>query len=564
MASFHFLNPVESAQFFGVELGPMQLHPPFPVPPQALPQPPPAFLTMINYAHPPKTPKSLPPQTLPPLPMQSPAGRLSVPICSRCSEEVHEKTLLLVLDQYWHAKCLYCPDCGVSLVNKCFYREGEVYCREDFFRRFGTKCASCEEGIPPNEMVRKAHNNVYHLECFVCHVCARSLNTGDEFYLLADRRLMCKADFTMIKAQEVELENVNKRPRTTINAKQLEALKKAYTEGAKPSRHVREQLSAETGLDMRVVQVWFQNRRAKEKRLRRDASRQNNWQNEGDAKILQGEDIDDDELDEENEVELSSVTSKTKTSSMYVHSQAHEASFLTNSSSIDSGAESEGELSNSSLPHGMIRLFHNAPIHLKKCLISCAYPRVINGFNIHGLWPQIWPDTSMNNCSNGSKYDNNSIQDIYEELKNEWVDEKNYDHPWKFWHHEWAKHGVCATQNNQVITNQHDYFAASLKLKKMYNFTEIFKRNHIVPSNTTLYVTASVLETMRRDLGANIRLQCSWHSGEDPRLVEARVCVDKQFKLIDCPQDAFRIERLSITHPLAWTNPCPKAFVFSS
>lgn len=63
-------------------------------------------------------------------------------------------------------------------------------------------------------------------------------------------------------SQEVELENVNKRPRTTINAKQLEALKKAYAEGAKPSRHVREQLSAETGLDMRVVQVWFQNRRS--------------------------------------------------------------------------------------------------------------------------------------------------------------------------------------------------------------------------------------------------------------------------------------------------------------
>ncbi|VUZ40112.1 unnamed protein product, partial [Hymenolepis diminuta] len=163
---------------------------------------------------------------------------------------------------------------------------------------------------------------------------------------------MCKADFTMIKAQEVELENVNKRPRTTINAKQLEALKKAYAEGAKPSRHVREQLSAETGLDMRVVQVWFQNRRAKEKRLRRDASRQNNWQNDGDVKMLQGDEIDDDELDEDNDVELSSVTSKAKTATIYVHSQIHDTSFLTNSSSVDSGAESEGELSSPSLPHG--------------------------------------------------------------------------------------------------------------------------------------------------------------------------------------------------------------------
>lgn len=66
----------------------------------------------------------------------------------------------------------------------------------------------------------------------------------------------------------------NKRPRTTITAKQLEALKRAYNESPKPARHVREQLSTETGLDMRVVQVWFQNRRAKEKRLKKDAGRQ--------------------------------------------------------------------------------------------------------------------------------------------------------------------------------------------------------------------------------------------------------------------------------------------------
>lgn len=51
-----------------------------------------------------------------------------------------------------------------------------------------------------------------------------------------------------------------KRPRTTISARQLEKLKAAYSKCAKPPRHVREQLAGDTGLDMRVVQVWFQNR----------------------------------------------------------------------------------------------------------------------------------------------------------------------------------------------------------------------------------------------------------------------------------------------------------------
>ncbi|EUB58386.1 LIM/homeobox protein Lhx3 [Echinococcus granulosus] len=529
-----------SGQVSGIGLGTMQMHAPLPPPP-----PPPPFLAVLNYANTPKTLMSSQPALQ--MATQSSLNGPSAPICSRCSEQVHEKTLLLVLDQYWHAKCLYCSDCGVSLVNKCFYRDGEVYCREDFFRRFGTKCASCEEGIPPNEMVRKAHDNVYHLECFVCHVCARSLNTGDEFYLLADRRLMCKADFTMIKAQEVELENVNKRPRTTINAKQLDALKKAYAEGAKPSRHVREQLSAETGLDMRVVQVWFQNRRAKEKRLRRDASRQTHWQNEGDAKLPQGDDIDDDdELDEENEDEPP-LASKTKTLPLHTHSQLHEpSSILATSSSVDSGAESEGELSNSSISHGQqsemadLTAIQHSQV-LRNCMISwiphpteigyqetfakpplchfphphvsksqCSYPRVVNGFNIHGLWAQLWPNTEMNKCGDGPKYDNNSIKDIFLELQREWVDEKGFQHPWKFWNHEWTKHGICVIQNNSVITDQHDYFAASLKLKKMYNFTAIFERNHITASNTTLYDTASVLHMLKRDLGADVWLHCSW------------------------------------------------------
>jgi len=52
-----------------------------------------------------------------------------------------------------------------------------------------------------------------------------------------------------------EAESTAKRPRTTITAKQLETLKNAYNNSPKPARHVREQLSSETGLDMRVVQV---------------------------------------------------------------------------------------------------------------------------------------------------------------------------------------------------------------------------------------------------------------------------------------------------------------------
>jgi len=62
-------------------------------------------------------------------------------------------------------------------------------------------------------------------------------------------------------------------PRTTIKAKQLEVLKTAFNQTPKPTRHIREQLAKETGLPMRVIQVWFQNKRSKERRMKQLAGR---------------------------------------------------------------------------------------------------------------------------------------------------------------------------------------------------------------------------------------------------------------------------------------------------
>ncbi len=56
------------------------------------------------------------------------------------------------------------------------------------------------------------------------------------------------------------------KPRTSINPHQLDVLLQAYNREQKPSKQMREELMAKTGLDMKVIQVWFQNRRSKEKR----------------------------------------------------------------------------------------------------------------------------------------------------------------------------------------------------------------------------------------------------------------------------------------------------------
>ncbi|KAJ3605019.1 hypothetical protein NHX12_027070 [Muraenolepis orangiensis] len=171
-------------------------------------------------------------------------------------------------------------------------------------------------GISPNDLVRKARAKVFHLNCFTCMVCNKQLSTGEELYVIDENKFVCKEDYVSSGAviKEVSLNSVSsctdrslspdaqdpsredpketdhstssdketnnteneeqnsgtkrRGPRTTIKAKQLETLKAAFVATPKPTRHIREQLAQETGLNMRVIQVWFQNRRSKERRMK--------------------------------------------------------------------------------------------------------------------------------------------------------------------------------------------------------------------------------------------------------------------------------------------------------
>nr|XP_020454635.1 LIM/homeobox protein Lhx1-like [Monopterus albus] len=233
--------------------------------------------------------------------------------CASCEKPILDRFLLKVLDRPWHIKCVQCCECKCSLTEKCFSREGRLYCKNDFFRRFGTKCDGCAQGILPSDLVRRAKSKVFHLNCFTCVMCNKQLSTGEELYILDEFKFVCKEDYQNNNGKDTILlsvttcsdpslspdpqdpqddgkdsetghlsdkdvcnnENdeqsvVGKRrgPRTTIKAKQLETLKAAFAATPKPTRHIREQLSRETGLNMRVIQVWFQNRRSKERRMK--------------------------------------------------------------------------------------------------------------------------------------------------------------------------------------------------------------------------------------------------------------------------------------------------------
>jgi hypothetical protein len=42
--------------------------------------------------------------------------------------------VLTVLEKPWHPACVRCSDCLAKLNEKCFARDGKIYCRDDFYR----------------------------------------------------------------------------------------------------------------------------------------------------------------------------------------------------------------------------------------------------------------------------------------------------------------------------------------------------------------------------------------------------------------------------------------------
>ncbi|CAL1543183.1 unnamed protein product [Lymnaea stagnalis] len=127
--------------------------------------------------------------------------------CAGCERPILDRFLLNVLDRAWHTACVKCSDCKCNLTEKCFFRDGKLYCRTDFFRRYGTKCAGCSQGISPSDLVRRARNKVFHLKCFTCVVCRKQLSTGEELYVLEENKFICKEDYINSKYAGSDVED---------------------------------------------------------------------------------------------------------------------------------------------------------------------------------------------------------------------------------------------------------------------------------------------------------------------------------------------------------------------
>ncbi|XP_021480164.1 LIM homeobox transcription factor 1-beta isoform X1 [Oncorhynchus mykiss] len=227
-------------------------------------------------------------------------------VCAGCESPIADRFLLRVNERSWHETCVKCAVCLSALNGTCYCRDRLLYCKHDYEKLFVRKCSACLQVIGRSELIMRVLGQVYHLGCFSCCECERRLQRGDEF-VLKEGQLLCRGDYEkereMLAAisptptESVKSEDEDggggsvggkggegkdhkrsKRPRTILTTQQRRAFKASFEVSSKPCRKVRETLAAETGLTVRVVQVWFQNQRAKMKKIARRQQQQQQQQ----------------------------------------------------------------------------------------------------------------------------------------------------------------------------------------------------------------------------------------------------------------------------------------------
>ncbi|XP_070778303.1 LIM/homeobox protein Awh-like [Enoplosus armatus] len=219
--------------------------------------------------------------------------------CAGCGEQVCDRFFLLAAGRVWHGVCLRCSQCQCELQThpSLYWRDGNIYCQQDYCRTFGGgQCARCFQPIPASALVMRSGELTFHPHCFSCQECDVKLIPGN-LYCMQGQNLYCRSHYhddgsaslshdlqpqpnvkegeESVSSPEPRLDDGvmgrrtrrrTKRIRTCFRSEQLRALESYFAQKHNPDGKDWTCLAHKTGLPKRVLQVWFQNARAKLRR----------------------------------------------------------------------------------------------------------------------------------------------------------------------------------------------------------------------------------------------------------------------------------------------------------
>lgn len=61
-------------------------------------------------------------------------AQVHAPQCASCQQSIEDKYIFNLMNMYWHEECLTCSQCCALLNQSCFFKNGQLFCKDDYFK----------------------------------------------------------------------------------------------------------------------------------------------------------------------------------------------------------------------------------------------------------------------------------------------------------------------------------------------------------------------------------------------------------------------------------------------
>ncbi|KAJ1360511.1 hypothetical protein KIN20_019503 [Parelaphostrongylus tenuis] len=200
---------------------------------------------------------------------------------------------------------------------------------------------------------------------------------------------------------------------------------------------------------------------------------------------------------------------------------------------------------------------------------SCEIPEGSPDWSIHGLWPNYKNGSYPQFCDGvPKKFDDKLIKPIERRLLKAWPNLYPTKPTQSLWKHEWEKHGTCC-ESHRNLSSELLYFNVTMELNNRYAVEAALRRAQILPRDEP-YELKAIHKALMNELTNGTRVQINCLIDKKTRqtlLGDVRMCMDKSFRPVDCPESQFLHPPSYISKhssPLPSFKECPSMVIYLS
>ncbi|XP_014908901.1 filamin-binding LIM protein 1 isoform X1 [Poecilia latipinna] len=125
----------------------------------------------------------------------------SLELCWTCGEIITDQ-IIRAIERTYHPSCFTCTTCNQQIGAQAFAQGevGEVYCLQDYYRKYAPMCSACDQLIIPKEDGTDSYTveclgRSYHENCYRCGDCGIQLSPepNEHGCYPLEGKMLCKA-----------------------------------------------------------------------------------------------------------------------------------------------------------------------------------------------------------------------------------------------------------------------------------------------------------------------------------------------------------------------------------